>query len=90
MFLFVSPPADTAQLCTEIAFTTFLFSEEVVSSGNGISNSSSSDFNRCCYIAFYFQDWSCLLDNVVATASENTPEPCCSCIAIFLNVTVAF
>ena len=86
------------KLCIAVAFVASCSGEEValLSTGNGLSLSCSSDCNRCCHIASCFQhniEGSCLLHNAVATANENTPhasQPCCCCIAMLLIVTVSF
>ena len=86
------------KLCVAVAFVASFPGEEValLSTGNGLNLSSSSDFNRCCHIASCFQrsiEGSCSLHNAVATANENAPhasQPSCSCIAMLLMVTVSF
>ena len=84
------------KLCIEVAFVAFFEEVALLSTGNGLNFSSSRDFNRCCHIVSCFQrsvDGSYSLHNAVATASENTPhasQPCCSCIAMLLTVTIAF
>ena len=86
------------KLCVAVAFVASCSGEEValLSTGNGLSLSCSSDCNRCCHIASCFQrniEGSCLLHNAVATANESTPhasQPCCCCIAMPLIVTVSF